>query len=108
MKRDEKKETGARQAEGTEPAAPRKRLEKLRRARNYVAPVLLSLSGPAAAANSDVPPPPMPDPIIPTLGEVGLGLLIGGLAAAGGMMVFRKQRTKQQSHGDAPDDPSKK
>jgi hypothetical protein len=107
MKRDKKK-AGTQQAEGTGPAAPRNRLEKLKRASKYVSPVLLSLSGPAAAASPDVPPPPMPDPIIPTLGEVGLGLLIGGLAAAGGMMVYRKKKTNQQGHGDVPDDPSKK
>jgi hypothetical protein len=84
----------------------RKWLEKLKRAPMYAAPALVTLSGHAAAAEPEAPAQfPVP---VPTLDAVGLTLLVGGLAAAGGVVMYRRSKGNRQDVEGTPGDRSQK
>ena len=86
----------------------RRWIEKLKKKQAYVAPTLISLSGHAALADPGASIRPRPQAEIPVLDPVGMGVFVGGLAAAGGIMIYRKLKAARQKDDKAPDDTSKK
>jgi hypothetical protein len=84
----------------------RKWLERLKGAPLYAAPALVTLSGHAAAAEPEAPAPFITP--VPTLDAVGLTLLVGGLAAAGGVVMYRKSKGNHPHVEGSPGDRTKK
>lgn len=86
-------------------------LGKLLRRQAYVRPTLLILSAHAQAADScdsgiPRPLPPIPTPFecpspleVSALDDIGEGLLVGGLAAAGGIKIYRNAQEERADQG---------